>query len=118
MYLVVKLRFGFLFNYFFQHEALCSYFAVTPEIPQTASLQFRPIQQALVCKWRQNFTHEVNNPTVNARASTNKVSIFNLTIEDYFRNYSESIGSKFLLPTPIKSVAFFLGHLACVHTLK
>ena len=42
MYLVVKLRFGFLFKYFHQHKALCSYFAVIPEILQTAHLQFRP----------------------------------------------------------------------------
>ena len=42
MYLVVKLRFGFLCRYFPQHKALCSYFAVIPEIPQTARLQFRP----------------------------------------------------------------------------
>ena len=41
MYLIVKLRFGFLFKYFCQQKALCSYFAVIPEIPQTASLQFR-----------------------------------------------------------------------------
>ena len=42
MYLVLTLRFGFVFDYFPQHEALCSYFAVIPEIPQTAHLQFRP----------------------------------------------------------------------------
>ena len=37
--LVVKLRLGFLFKYFPQHKALCSYFAVIPEIPQTERLQ-------------------------------------------------------------------------------
>ena len=42
MYLVVELRFGFLFKYFPQHKALCSHFAVTPEIPKTTPLQFRP----------------------------------------------------------------------------
>ena len=42
MYLVVKLRLGFLFKHFPQREALWSYFAVIPEIPQTARLQFRP----------------------------------------------------------------------------
>ena len=42
MYLVVELRFGFLFKYFLQHKALCSHFAVIPEIPQTTRLQFRP----------------------------------------------------------------------------
>ena len=42
MYLVVKLRFGLRFKYFPQHMALCSYFTVIPEIPQTARLQFRP----------------------------------------------------------------------------
>ena len=66
--------------------------------------------QALVWKWRQNYTSKINIPTVNAPASTNKVFIFKLTIEDYFNNHSESIGSKFLPLSPIKSVAFFLGH--------
>ena len=42
MYLVIKLRFGFLFKNFLQHKALCSYFAVIPEILQTAHLTFRP----------------------------------------------------------------------------
>ena len=42
MYLLVKLRLGFLFKYFPQHKALCSYFEVIPEIPQTACSQFRP----------------------------------------------------------------------------
>ena len=41
MHLVVKLRFGFLFKYFPQGNALCSYFAVIPEFPRTARLQFR-----------------------------------------------------------------------------
>ena len=34
MHLVVNLRFGFLFKYFPQDDALCSYFAVVPEIPR------------------------------------------------------------------------------------
>ena len=38
-----KLRFGVLFKYFAQHKALCPYFAVIPEIPQTAHFQFRAI---------------------------------------------------------------------------
>ena len=42
MYMIVKLRFGFLSKYFPQDKALCSYFAVIPEIPQTARLQLRP----------------------------------------------------------------------------
>ena len=42
MYLLVKLRFEFLSNRFPQHEALCWYFAVISEIPQTVHLQFRP----------------------------------------------------------------------------
>ena len=44
MYLVVKvrLRFRFPFKYIFLSEALCSYFAVIPEIPQKTRLQFRP----------------------------------------------------------------------------
>ena len=42
MYLAEKLRFGFLFKYFPQQKALCSYSVVIPEISQTARLQFRP----------------------------------------------------------------------------
>ena len=42
MYSIVNVRLGFLFKYFPQHKASCSYFAVIPEIPQTARLQFRP----------------------------------------------------------------------------
>ena len=42
MYLIVKIRSGFPFCYFPQHKALCSYFSVIPEIPQTLRLQFRP----------------------------------------------------------------------------
>ena len=41
MYLILKLKFGFLVKYFPQHMALCSYFVIIPEIPQTARLQFR-----------------------------------------------------------------------------
>ena len=40
--LVVKITFGFLFQYFPQDNAICLYFAVIPEICQTARLQFRP----------------------------------------------------------------------------
>ena len=85
MYLVVKSRYGFLFKYFPQHKPLRSSFAVILEIPQTARLQFRPNPQAQVWKWRQNFTFKINIPTVNALASTNKVFIYKLTIEDYFK---------------------------------
>ena len=42
MYLIVKLRFGFLFKHFPKHKALCLYFMVIPEIPKTVCLQFRP----------------------------------------------------------------------------
>ena len=41
MYLIVKIRSGFLFSYFPQDKALCSYFSVIPEIPQKLRLQFR-----------------------------------------------------------------------------
>ena len=45
MYSDVKLTFGLLFKYFPQDKALCSYFAVIPEIRQTACLQFRETQK-------------------------------------------------------------------------
>ena len=86
------------------------YFAVIPDIPQTAHLQFRPNPQALVWKWRHNFTFKINFPTINAPASANKVFIFKLTIEDCFNNHSELIESKFLPLAPIEFAAFFLGH--------
>ena len=44
------------------------------------SLSQKP--QALVLKWRQNPTFSINISTVIAPASINKVSIFNLTIEE------------------------------------
>ena len=37
MHLVVKLRYGFLFKYFPQDNALCSYFEVIPEIPPNSA---------------------------------------------------------------------------------
>ena len=42
MYLIVKIRSGFLLRYFPLHKDLCSHFSVIPEIPQTSRLQFRP----------------------------------------------------------------------------
>ena len=66
--------------------------------------------QALVWKWRQNPTFNINIPTVIAPASTKKEFIFKLTIEDYFINHSDSLGSKLLPLAQIKSVASFLGH--------
>ena len=53
--LVVKLRLGFLFKYFPQHKALCSYFAVIPEIPQTERLQFRPTPTSSALKVEAKF---------------------------------------------------------------
>ena len=100
---------GFLFKYFPQHKALFSYFAVIPEIPKRRVCTLGQTPQALVWKWRQNFTFKINIPSVNAPTSTNKVFIFKLTIEDYYKNDSELIGSNFLLLAPIKSVAFFSG---------
>ena len=87
MYLVVTLRFAFLFKYFPQNKALCSYFAVRKK--RFCSLVQNP--QALVWQWWQKFTFKINIPTVNAPASTNKVFVFKLTIEDYFNNHSELI---------------------------
>ena len=108
MYLIVKLRFGLLFKYFPQHKALCSYFAVIPEIPKQRVGSLGQNPQALVWKWRQNSTFDIKIPTVNAPESTNKVFVFKLTIEDFFKNHSELIGSKFLPLALIKSAAFFL----------
>ena len=76
MYLIVKLRFGFLFKYFPQHMALCSYFAVIPRFPKQHVCSLGQNSQALVRKWKQNFTFKINIPTVNAPASSNK---------DYFK---------------------------------
>ena len=107
MYLIVKLRFGFLFKYFPQHEALYSYIEVIPEIPQTAHLQFRPNPTSSGLEVEAKFTFKINIPTVNVPAPTNKVFIFKLTIDDCFRNHSNFIGSKFLPLALITSVAFF-----------
>ena len=60
--------------------------------------------QALVWKWRQNSTLNINIPNVNAPASTIKVFILKL------KNYSELVGSKFLPLAPVNSVASSLGH--------
>ena len=107
MYLILKLRFGSLFKCFPHHKALCSYFAVIPEIPKQRVCSSDQNPQALVWKWRLNFTFKIDIATVNAPASTNKVK---LSIEDYFQNHSELIGSKFLPLATMKSVAFFVGH--------
>ena len=61
--------------------------------------------QARVWKWRQNFTFKINIPTVYEPASTNKVFIFKLIVEESFKDHFELIGSKFLPLAPIKSVA-------------
>ena len=64
MYLVVKLRFEFLSNYFPQHEALCSNFAIIPEIPQTARSQFRlkPTSSDLDVEAKLIFLQGINIP--------------------------------------------------------
>ena len=73
----MKLRFEFLFKYFLQHKALCSYFAVIPEIPQTAFLQSRPIPTSSGLEVDPSKVKvdpfKINIPIVNAPASTNKV---------------------------------------------
>ena len=66
--------------------------------------------KALVWRWRQNWTFDINIPTLNLPISTNKVSIFKLTTEDCLKNHFGLIRSKFLSLSLIKSVAFFLGH--------
>ena len=60
----------------------------------------------IVWKWRQNWTLKIDIPTLNAPISTKKVFIFKLTIENYCKNYSGLIRSKFLSLSPMKSVAF------------
>ena len=45
--------------------------------------------------------------TLNASISTNKVSIFKLTIEDLFQGYFRLIGATILALALIKSVTFF-----------
>ena len=55
----------------------------------------------------QNWTFNINFPTHNASIATNKIFIFKLNIEDYFKNYFGLIRSKFLSLSLIKSVSFF-----------
>ena len=55
MYLIVKIRSGFLFSYFRQHKALCPYFSVMPEILQTLRLQFRPKPTSSCLEVEANF---------------------------------------------------------------
>ena len=84
MYLVVKLiKVWISIQYFPQVKALCSYFTVMPEIPQTVCLQFRPKPTSSGLEMEVKFT--ISIPTFNAPASTNKVFIFKLTIEDYVK---------------------------------
>ena len=107
----VKLSLDFYSNIFLSTRPNARILLSFPRFPiqRVCSLGQNP--QALVWKWRQNCTFKINVPTVNGPASTNKVSIFKLTIEDYFKNHSELIGFEFFLPlAPIKSVTFFLGH--------
>ena len=56
---------------------------------QKACLQFRPKPTSSGLEVEAKFTFEINIPSVNAPASTNKVFIFKLTVEDYFKNHSE-----------------------------
>ena len=59
MYLIVKLKFGFPFKYFSQQKALCSYFALIPEIPKAARLQFspKPTSSGLEVEAKFHFEH-------------------------------------------------------------
>ena len=83
---------------------------ITKEIPLNSVFAVRPKSESSGLKWRQDWTFNINIPTLNAPISTNKVFIFKLTIEDYFKNPFGLIRSKFLSLSLIKSVAFFLGH--------
>ena len=60
MYLIVKIRSGFLFSYFPQHKALYSYFSEIPEIPQTLRLQFRPKPISSGLEVEAKFTYGIN----------------------------------------------------------
>ena len=66
----------------------------------------------------QNFTLKINIPSVNVPTSDNKVFIFKLTIDDYYKNDSELTGSNFFLLAPIKSVAFFFWDTRYILTLN
>ena len=85
------------------------------EILLKARLLLGQNPKALVWKWRQNWTFNINIPTLNAPISTNKVFIFKLTIEDIFKNYSGLIRYKVLSLSLIKSVALFPGHPVVIY---
>ena len=79
---------------------------MTKKIPVNRAFPVRPKFESSGLEWRQSWTFNVNVPTLNAPISTNKVFIFKLSIEDYFKNYFGLIRSKFLSLSLIKSVVF------------
>ena len=66
-----------------------------------------PNAKALVSRWRQICPLKINIFTLNAPISTNKVSMFKLSIEVCFENNFGSIHAIFLLLGLTKSVYFF-----------
>ena len=100
MDLIAKLKFGFLFKYFPQHKAACSYFVVIPEIFQTARLQLRPTPTSSAFEAEANLNFQ-DKYSYSRTTNFNKQGIYlEVTIDDYFLNYSGLI----------RCVAFFLGH--------
>ena len=80
---------------------------ITKEIPPNSTFAVRPKSES------SDLEVEANNnniPTLNAPISTNKAFIFQLTVEDYFKNHFGLIRSHFSSLSLIKFVAFFLGH--------
>ena len=65
--------------------------------------------KALVWRWRQICPLKINISTLKAPVSTNKVSVFKLTIEVCFKNVFGLIHAKLSSLGSTKSVYFFLG---------
>ena len=88
---------------------------MTKEIPLNSAFAVRPKSESSGLEvWRQKWTFNIYIPTLDTSLSTNKVFIFQLTMEDCFRNHFGLIRSKFLSLSMIRSVAFFLEHpVAC-----
>ena len=83
---------------------------MTMEIPLDSKFTVRSKSKSSALEVQENWTLDINIPSINAPISTNQVCIFKLTIEDYFKHYFGFIRSKFFSLSLIKSVAFFLGH--------
>ena len=82
---------------------------MTKEIPLNSALEVRPKSESSGLEVEAKLDFQYKYPTFNAPISANKVFLFKLTVEDYFKNYFELIRSKLLSLSLINSVAFFLG---------